>query len=51
MEFTKKFPKGFFDVSRPKTPMHDQEIIPIKWSNDALKGKKSVVVKSAKKGK
>lgn len=51
MELTRKFPKGFFEQSRPIAPKEKTDILPIKWSKEVLSGKKQAVVKSAKKGK
>ncbi len=52
MENLKKFPKGFFSIVRPEaTPNKnkDDEIIPINWSKDVIKGKKKAIVKLVKK--
>ncbi len=54
MENLKKFPKGFFSIVRPEaTPNKnkDDEIIPINWSKNVIKGKKKAIVKLVKKSR
>jgi len=49
-ELKKELPKGFFDISRPHVKKHENKdkIIPIKWSEEVLSGKKKTICYSAK---
>ncbi len=50
MEKMRKLPLNFFEKSRPSAPKNSlKDIIPIKWSDDVLSGKKQVIVSLPKK--
>lgn len=52
MENVRKFPSGFFNITRPEAKSSknkDDKIIPINWSKEALEGKKKPIVKLVKK--
>lgn len=54
MEYMRRLPKDFFTTVRPAAqPSNDPDdkIIPIKWSEEVLNGKKKAIVKLAKNGK
>lgn len=45
-----KFPKGFFEKSRPTISTEEalKDVIPVEWSKNILKGKKKALVQATK---